>query len=65
VAGLVGHLPSAAPEWDLLAVGAAASIPGALLGARASGRLSERQLIRVIGAVLVVAAVATGTQALV
>ena len=28
VAGLVGHLPSAAPDWDLLAVGAAASVPG-------------------------------------
>jgi uncharacterized protein len=64
VAGLVGHLPSAAPDVDLLAVGALASIPGALVGARLTGRLSEEQLVRAIGAVLVVAGVAAGAQAL-
>ena len=54
----VGHLPEAAPDWDLLALGAAASVPGALLGARLTGRLSERQLVRAIGAALLVAGAA-------
>jgi uncharacterized protein len=63
VAGLVGHLPSAAPDWDLLALGAAASVPGAVLGARLTGRLSERQLVRAIGAALIVAGTAALVQA--
>jgi uncharacterized membrane protein YfcA len=64
VAGLIGHLPSAAPDLDLLLVGAAASIPGALIGARLTGRLSEEQLVRAIGAVLIVAGTAAAIQAL-
>jgi uncharacterized membrane protein YfcA len=64
IAGLVGHLPSAPPDWDLLAVGAAASVPGALLGSRLTGRLSERQLLRAIGVVLLVAAAACAAQAI-
>ena len=56
VAGALGHLPPAAPDWTVAAVGAAASIPGALLGARLTGRLSEVQLVRAIGAILLVAA---------
>ncbi|MDQ3720364.1 MAG: sulfite exporter TauE/SafE family protein [Actinomycetota bacterium] len=62
VAGLVGHLPGGV-DWEVFAVGAAASVPGALLGARLTGRLSERQLLRAIGAVLVVAALGTLVQA--
>lgn len=62
-AGLVGHLPGGV-DWRLLAVGSAASIPGALLGARLTGRLSDQQLLRAVGAVLLVAAAATGAQAL-
>jgi hypothetical protein len=62
-AGLVGHLPNAAPDLELILVGGAASIPGALLGARLTGRLSEEQLVRAIGAVLIVAGAATGAQA--
>ena len=62
-AGLLGHLPSASPDPVLLAVGAGASVPGALLGARLTGRLSERQLVRAIAVVLVVAAVAAAVQA--
>jgi uncharacterized membrane protein YfcA len=62
LAGVIGHLPDGV-DWDLLVTGSAASIPGALLGARLTGRLSEPQLLRAIGAVLVVAAVATVAQA--
>jgi uncharacterized membrane protein YfcA len=62
VAGVVGHLP-AGVDWDLLAIGSAASIPGAVLGARLTGRLSEAQLLRGIGAVLIVAGGATAAQA--
>jgi uncharacterized membrane protein YfcA len=64
VAGVVGHLPGGV-DWDALAVGAAASIPGAVLGARLTGRLSEAQLLRAIGAMLVVAGTGTAAQALV
>ena len=39
VAGVVGHLPEGV-DWEVLAVGAAASVPGALIGARFTGRLS-------------------------
>jgi uncharacterized membrane protein YfcA len=63
-AGVVGHAPSGV-DWDLLAIGAAASMPGALLGARLTGRLSEPQLLRAIGVVLVVAGCVTGVQAIV
>lgn len=62
IAGVVGHTP-AGVDWDLLALGAAASVPGALLGARLTGRLSERALLRAIGAVLVVAGTAMLAQA--
>jgi uncharacterized membrane protein YfcA len=54
VAGVVGHLPGGV-DWGLLAVGGAASIPGALLGARLTGRLSERRLLQAVGCILVVA----------
>lgn len=65
VAGVIGHLPSAPPDWRLLAAGALGSIPGAALGARLTGRLSERQLMRGIAIVLLVAGVATGVSAFV
>jgi uncharacterized protein len=64
VAGLIGHLPNAAPELDLLLIGASASIPGALLGARLTGRLSDEQLVRAIAVVLIVAGAAAAVQAL-
>ena len=63
VAGVAGHLPGGV-DWTVLGAGAAASVPGALLGARLTGRMNERQLLRAIGAVLVVAGVATAVQAL-
>jgi uncharacterized membrane protein YfcA len=64
VAGVAGHLPSGV-DWTVFAIGAGASIPGALLGARLTGRLSERQLLRAIGAMLVVAGSATALQSIV
>jgi uncharacterized membrane protein YfcA len=64
IAGVAGHLPRGV-DWELLLAGAAASVPGAFLGARLIGRLSERQLLRAIGVVLVVAGCATAGQAIV
>lgn len=63
VAGVLGHL-SGGVDWTLLAVGAAASVPGALLGSRLTGRLDEHQLLRAVGAVLVVAGAAMTAQGL-
>jgi len=61
-AGVVGHLPGGI-DWTAFAIGAAASVPGALLGARLTGRLDERQLLRAIGIVLLIAGVVTLVQA--
>jgi uncharacterized protein len=63
IAGVIGHTPDGV-DWDLLAIGSAASIPGALIGARLTGRLSERQLLRAIGAILIVAGATMALQAL-
>jgi uncharacterized protein len=63
VAGAVGHLPSEAPDWTVAAVGAGASIPGALLGSRLTGRLAEPQLIRAIAWILLVVALSTAVEA--
>lgn len=62
IAGVLGHSPSGV-DWDLLALGSAASVPGALLGAQLTGRLSEAALLRAIGAMLVVAGGAMLVQA--
>jgi uncharacterized membrane protein YfcA len=64
VAGVIGHLPSESPDWDVLAVGAAASIPGALLGSRLTGRLSDEELLRAVGIILVIAGIAMTIDAL-
>ena len=64
IAGVVGHVPGGV-DWTLLAIGGAASIPGALLGARLTGRLDERQLLRAVGAILVVAGSVALAQAVV
>ena len=64
VAGVLGHLAGGV-DWTLLGVGAAASVPGALLGARLTGRLNERQLLRAVGIVLLVAGAALLVQAFV
>ncbi|HSJ18732.1 MAG TPA: sulfite exporter TauE/SafE family protein [Solirubrobacterales bacterium] len=64
VGGLVGHLPSGV-DWELLAVGGAAAIPGAYLGSHLTGRLEEAALLRAITAVLVVTGAAMLAQAIV
>lgn len=61
-AGVLGHTP-AGVDWGLLAIGAAASVPGALLGSRLTGRLPEPALLKGIGAMLVVAGGAMLVQA--
>ena len=60
-AGLVGHLPGGI-DWTLLWVGAAGSVPGALLGSRLTGRLSAASLLRAVGIILLVAGVAAIVQ---
>jgi uncharacterized membrane protein YfcA len=60
-AGLLGHLPGGI-DWTLLAVGAAGSVPGALLGARLTGRLSTRGLLTAVGVILLVAGTAAIVQ---
>ena len=57
-AGLVGHVPTGV-DWTLLGVGAAASVPGALIGARYTGRLSTGALLRAIGVILVISGTIT------
>jgi uncharacterized membrane protein YfcA len=64
VAGVLGHVADGV-DWPLLAVGSATSVPGALLGARLTGRLDERQLLRAVGIVLLVAGGAMLAQAIV
>jgi uncharacterized membrane protein YfcA len=58
IAGVIGHAPGGV-DMGLLAIGGAASIPGALLGARLTGRLSERRLLQAVGCILVVAGAVT------
>ena len=57
VAGVLGHLGGGV-DWTLLGLGAGASVPGSLLGARLTGRLDERQLLKAVGAILLVAGTA-------
>ena len=50
-------------EWGLLAVGLAGALPGAWLGARVTGGLSEELLRRLIGVALLLIAAAFAVQA--
>jgi uncharacterized membrane protein YfcA len=58
VAGFAAHAARLQVEWDLLGAGLAGALPGAWLGARATGRFSELALRRAIGAALLVVAAA-------
>jgi uncharacterized membrane protein YfcA len=55
-AGFTAHLVRSEVEWAVLAVSVAGAIPGAWLGARATGRLDEAALRRLIGVALLVVA---------
>jgi uncharacterized membrane protein YfcA len=56
VSGFLGHLARWEVEWAVLGVSIAAAIPGAWLGARLTGRLSELWLRRAIGIALLAVA---------
>jgi uncharacterized membrane protein YfcA len=58
VAGFAAHAARLEVEWDLLAAGLAGALPGAWLGARATGRFSEGALRRAIGVALLIVAAA-------
>jgi uncharacterized membrane protein YfcA len=64
VAGALAHIPQAPPDLDVILVGGAASIPGALIGSRLTGRLEEVQLVRAIAVVLFVTGAACLVQAI-
>jgi len=63
VAGFAAHAARLEVEWDLLAAGVAGALPGAWLGARATGGLSEETLRRLIGAALLAIAMAFAAEA--
>ena len=58
LAGFAAHAGRGEVEWGLLAVGLLGALPGAWLGARFTGGLSEETLRRLIGVALVVIAAA-------
>jgi len=64
IGGLIGHLAGGV-DWGLLAAGCAGAVPGAYLGARFTGRLDDAALLQVIAAILVVAGISLGVQAIV
>ncbi len=57
IAGVIGHFvgDAGAFEWRLFAVGAAASAPGAMIGARLTGRLPVETLVHTIACILLLA----------
>jgi uncharacterized membrane protein YfcA len=55
--GFLGHLVRLEVEWAVLAVSVAGAAPGAWLGARLTGRFSERRLRQAIGVTLLFVAV--------
>ena len=62
-AGFAAHLVRLEVEWAVLAVSLAGAVPGAWLGARYTGRMSEHALRRLIGGALLAVAVAIGLAA--
>ena len=63
VAAFVTYAAKLEVEWGLLAFGLAGALPGAWLGARVTGRLSEAILRRLIGVALLLIALAFAIQA--
>lgn len=64
-AGFAAHLVRSEVEWLLLAVSLVGAIPGARLGARATGRFDEAALRTLIGIALLVVAAAIAATAIV
>lgn len=62
IGGLIGHLAGGV-DWNLLAAGCAGAVPGAYLGAHLTGRLDDQALLKTIAAILVVAGISLGIQA--
>lgn len=62
VGGLLGHIAGGV-DWAVLGVGCAGAVPGAYLGAQLTGRLDDRELLRAIAVILVVAGIALGIEA--
>lgn len=58
IAGAAGHLTSGSAgfDWQLFAVGAVCSPPGAWIGANLTGKLPTQTLVRTIGAIVFLAA---------
>jgi hypothetical protein len=63
LAGFAAHAARLEVDWAILAVGLAGAIPGAWLGARLTGRISEETLRRAIGVALLVIAIAFALEA--
>jgi uncharacterized membrane protein YfcA len=63
IGGLIGHLAGGV-DWNLLAAGCAGAVPGAYLGAHLTGRLDDQTLLKTIAAILVVAGISLGLQAI-
>lgn len=63
IGGLLGHLPSGI-DWGLFFAAAAGAVPGAYLGAQLTGRLDDAALLRAISAILVLAGLALGAEAM-
>src|SRR5262245_5626899 len=53
LAAFVTHAATLDVDWSLLAVGLAGAVPGAWLGARMTGKMSERMLRNALGVALV------------
>jgi len=64
-AGFATHAANLDVDWGILSAGLAGALPGAWLGARATGRASDRALRLATGGVLVLVGVAFAAQAVV
>jgi uncharacterized protein len=58
VFGFAAHAVRLEVEWAILAAGLVGAVPGAILGARVTGRMSEDTLRRALGVALLVIALA-------
>lgn len=64
VAGVAGHLTAGSGgfDWEVFAVGAVCSPPGAWIGAHLTGRLPTQTLVRAIGGAVLLAAIVLALQ---